>query len=97
MLGRIAVPTSLDVELIIKPFNQGTNAGERLSFGWNGKGYQGNAVAANRTREIRPSGMRGGLAETWAMGEAKRARKAKTPKQPTLRLRSGAPQLYPDR
>jgi len=23
----------------------------------------------NRTREIRPSGMRGGLAETWAMAE----------------------------
>src|SRR4030095_5520306 len=27
------------------------------------------SLAANRTREIRPSGMRGGLAETWAMGE----------------------------
>jgi hypothetical protein len=27
------------------------------------------ATAANRTREIRPSGMRGGLAETWAMVE----------------------------
>ncbi len=68
MLGRIAVPTSLDVELIIKPFNQGANAGERLSFGLDGKGCRGNAVAANRTREIRLSGMRGGLAETWAMG-----------------------------
>ena len=29
----------------------------------------GKAAAANRTREIRPSGMRGGLAETWAMAE----------------------------
>jgi hypothetical protein len=29
----------------------------------------GNAMVANRTREIRPSGMTlGGLAETWAMG-----------------------------
>src|SRR5215467_10774067 len=27
------------------------------------------SLAANRTRESRPSGMRGGLAETWAMGE----------------------------
>jgi hypothetical protein len=29
----------------------------------------GKTVAANRTREIRPYGMRGGLAETWAMVE----------------------------
>jgi hypothetical protein len=29
----------------------------------------GKAAAANRTREIRPSGMRGGLAETLAMVE----------------------------
>ena len=32
------------------------------------EGSSGKAAAANRTREIRPSGMRGGLAETWAMG-----------------------------
>jgi len=69
MLDRIAVPTSLDVELKIKLFNQGANAGERLSFGLNGKGLRGNAIAANRTREIRPSGMRGGLAETLVMVE----------------------------
>jgi hypothetical protein len=30
------------------------------------------------------------------MEKAKRARKAKTPKQPSLRLRLGAPYLYPD-
>jgi hypothetical protein len=64
MLGRVAVLTSLDVELMIKPFIQGAYAGERLNFGMNGKGYQGNAIAANRTREIRLSGMRGGLTET---------------------------------
>jgi hypothetical protein len=46
-LDRIAVPTSLDVELKIKLFNQGANAGERLSFGLNGKGLRGNAIAAN--------------------------------------------------
>jgi len=32
------------------------------------EGSPGKAAAANRTREIRLSGMRGGLAETWAMG-----------------------------
>ena len=32
------------------------------------EGSSGKATAANRTREIRPSGMRRGLAETWAMG-----------------------------
>jgi hypothetical protein len=50
MLGRIAVPTSLDVELIIKPFIQGAYTDERLSFGLDGKGFRRNAVAANRTR-----------------------------------------------
>ncbi len=47
MLVRIAVPTSLDVELKIKLFNQGANAGERLSFGLIRKGLRGNAIAAN--------------------------------------------------
>jgi hypothetical protein len=42
--------------------------GERLSYGSRSEGASGIAVAANRTREIRPSGMRGGLAETWANG-----------------------------
>jgi len=68
-LDRIAVPTSLDVEPMIKPINQEAYASERLSRGLVGKGCRGNAVAANRTREIRLSGMRGGLAETWAMAE----------------------------
>ncbi len=63
------MPTSLDVELKIKLFNQGANVGKRLSFGLNRKGLRGNAIAANRTREIRPSGMRGGLAETLDMVE----------------------------
>ena len=39
---------------------------------------------------------RGGLAETWAMVDAKRARKAETPKQPRRHLRSSAPYFYPD-
>jgi hypothetical protein len=50
----------------------------------------------NRTREIRPSGIAGGLAETWIMEEAKRARKAETPEQPSRHLMSSAPYFYPD-
>jgi hypothetical protein len=40
MRGRIAVPTSLDVELIIKPFIKGAYAGECLSFGLDGKRHR---------------------------------------------------------
>jgi hypothetical protein len=47
MQGQLTVSTSLDAELIIKPFTQGVYAGERFSFGVNGKGFQGNAIAAN--------------------------------------------------
>jgi len=39
----------------------------KLRAAW--EGSPGKAAAANRTREIRPSGMRGGLAETWTMAE----------------------------
>ncbi len=39
----------------------------KLRGAW--EGPLGKAAAANRTREIRLSGMRGGLAETWAMVE----------------------------
>ena len=45
-------------------------AGECLSLGWTWEGSLGKvAAAANRTREIRPYGMRRGLAESWAMVE----------------------------
>ena len=50
----------------------------------------------NRTREIRPSGIAGRRPETWAMEKAKRARKAETPKQPSLCLMLRAPYFYPD-
>lgn len=33
------------------------------------EGPTGKATAANRAREIRPSGMRGGLVETWSMAK----------------------------
>ena len=61
--------TKRDVEFEIKPFKQGAHVGKHLSFGLKGKVLEGNAIAANRTREIRPSGMRGGLAETLTMVE----------------------------
>jgi hypothetical protein len=54
-------------------------------------------MTANRIRENRLSGMIGGLVETWAMVEAKRAHKAETPKQPSLCLRLRAPHFYPNR
>ena len=38
MLAREAVPTSMDVEMRIKAFMQGTYVGERLSFGLKGEG-----------------------------------------------------------
>jgi hypothetical protein len=63
------VVTQRNVEFEIKLLNQGAYVGEHLSFGLNGKVLRGNAIAANRTREIRPSGMRGGLAETLAKAE----------------------------
>src|SRR5918992_3828849 len=50
----------------------------------------------NRTREIRPSGIAGELAETWAMVEAIRAHKAETPKQTSFNLRLCALHFYPD-
>ncbi|MCK5507545.1 MAG: hypothetical protein KAI50_03375 [Desulfobacterales bacterium] len=111
---------------------------EHLSFDQIGKGHLGNATAANWTREIRPSGMRGNgirlsekchfkgcilysamkvyticrefytqnaLSEChWdergACGNtdkknAKRARKAETPKQPSIFLSCSAPYFYP--
>jgi hypothetical protein len=47
--------------------SSGAYASARLSSLRPGKILRGHAAAANRTREIRPSGMRGGLAETCAM------------------------------
>jgi len=58
------VETQRNVEFEIKPFKQGAYVGKHLSFGLNGKFLRGNAIAANPAwaGEIRPSGMRGGLA-----------------------------------
>jgi hypothetical protein len=85
-----------NVERWSKPVTQGVYVGQRLSFGAAGKARsQIVAKVANRTREIRPSGMRGGLAETWAMVEAKRARTAETPTRPSFNLRLCALYFYP--
>jgi hypothetical protein len=89
------VTTSLDVELEVKPIIPGVYTSERLSLGMLGKVLWGQATAANRTREIRPSGMRGGLTETWAMVEAKRARTAETPKLPSFDLGLRALYFHP--
>ena len=61
---------------------------------WKGSGRT--SQGQNHIREIRPCGIAGRLAETWIMEEAKRARKAETPKQPSRHLRSSAPYFYPD-
>jgi len=50
----------------------------------------------NLRKENRPSEIVGGLAETWAMAEAKRARIVETPKQPSFSLRLRASHFYPD-
>ena len=60
------------------------------------EGPLGKAAAANRTREIRLSGMRGGLTETWAMAEL--GTHCIIPKgcmMETLCLRLRAPYFYP--
>ncbi len=55
------------IEPTVKPWNRGVYAGKRLNLRYYREGPWGKAAAANRTREIRPSGMRGGLRkrEAW--------------------------------
>jgi len=60
------------------------------------EGSQLKGQGQNRTGEIPPSGIAGGLAETWAMGRAKRAHTAETPTQPSLCLMLRALHFYPD-
>jgi hypothetical protein len=61
--ARLTVTTSLGAEPQVSPHPPGGYTSERLSLGRGGKVLWGQAMAANRTREIRLSGMRGGLAE----------------------------------
>ena len=74
----------------------GVNVNEHLSFRHVGKAVRGYAMTANRNREIRLSGMIGGLAETWAMVKAIRAHQAETPKQTSFYLMLCALYFYPD-
>jgi hypothetical protein len=60
----------------------------------NREGSSGKAAAANRTREIRLSGMRGGLAETWAMGAGLRSIGKPVDKPPNPKAARAA--LLPD-
>jgi hypothetical protein len=56
------------VELSSKPERSGAYASQRLSFDPSGKARWGNAKAANRTREIRLSGMKTGARGNVAHG-----------------------------
>jgi hypothetical protein len=56
-----------------KPHQPRADARQRLSFGWCGKAPWGQARAANRTREIRPSGMKEGASGNVAMGAGLRS------------------------
>ena len=67
-LGRISGGNLEGVEPEIKPGSRGV-CGRVLKSRIEWEGSRGYAAAANRTRESRPSGMRGGLAETLAMVE----------------------------
>jgi len=57
------------VESSSKPGGSGAYACQRLSFGPSGKARWGQAKVANRTREIRPSGMKTGARGNVAMVE----------------------------
>jgi hypothetical protein len=89
-LGRHAA-----IELRGKPGAHGGHASERLSLGEVGKTAQGQSWSPIGLAKCDRPGQ-GGLTETWTMEKAKRARKAETPKQPSLSLRLRAPYFYPD-
>jgi hypothetical protein len=82
------------VEPRSKPHQPGAYARQRLSFGCGGKAPWGQARAANRTREIRPSGMKTEASGNVAMGAGLRstAKAVETPPDPTAR----ALEIYPD-
>jgi hypothetical protein len=52
------------VESCSKRRELGVDVGEHVSLRYVGKAARGQAMTANRIREIRPSGMIGGLVET---------------------------------
>ena len=84
-----------DAESWIKPVKPGVHAGQRLSLGRTGKGPRGPVTkVANRTREIRPSGMKTGASGNVTMGVGLRAaaKAGELPPNPTVR----ASEIYPD-
>jgi len=83
-----------DAESRTKPAAQGVHACQRLSFGATGKGPRGTVTkVANRTREIRLSGMKTGACGNVTMGAGLRpaTKVAEPPPDPTVH----APQFYP--
>jgi hypothetical protein len=84
-----------DAESRIKPAEHGVHACQRLSLGAAGKGPRGTVTkVANRTREIRLSGMKTGACRNVAMGAGLRpaTKAAEPPPDPNAR----APQFYPN-
>ena len=84
-----------DVESWIKPAEQGVYVSRRLSLGAVGKGpRQTLTKVANRTREIRLSGMKTGASGNVTMGVGMRpmTKVMESPPDPTVR----APEFYPN-
>lgn len=62
------------------------------------EGPLGTATTANRTRESRPSGMRGGLVETWPTADAEQfSWKPKGGERPTAPPTGARATLLPDK
>ena len=83
-----------------KPIRRGVYASQRLSFRRRGKASSLTNVVQgrgqNRTREIRPSGIAGGLQEMWLMVELGTHHATERAWLETLPLPARAPDFYPD-
>jgi len=83
------------IELVSKPTRHGAHASERLSFGGIGKAAM-KVMVANRTREIRPSGMKRGACGNVSMMGAGLRPMGKPLDQPPDPARLRAPHFYPN-
>ena len=83
-----------------KPTRRGAHASQRLNLLGGGKACTLTNVVQgrgqNRTREIRPSGIAGGLQETWPMVELGTHAATERADVVTLHLSVHAPDFYPD-
>jgi hypothetical protein len=83
------------IELDSKPIRHGVYASERLSFGSIGKAAM-KVMVANRTREIRPSGMKRGACGNVSMMGAGLRPTGKPMDKPPYPARLRAPHFYPN-